>query len=748
MKYILIIISLLWSFGLFSQKIKLQGTINTYIDGKSTSPLLGAEIFFRNARIGDVTNEKGEFTISGTVSFPDTLIVRAADYYNDTIPIHHWEDKQLRIVLFPEFVAEEVVIRAKRDNSNILRLDPRHVEQLTQGELKKAACCNLAESFETNATVDVSMSDGVSGSKRIQMMGLSGRYTQLQFENIPFMHNVDQAFGLATVPGTWINSIQITKGTGTIVNGYESMNGLINLEYHKPMDMDPLFVNGYFSIQGRSELNLHGGYKLKNDKWSTGWFIHGSSLFVENDRNKDGFRDMPLGNTIIGMNRWSYVSDHFVGQIGVKVNYTDQQGGQIGFKRYEKNQGLYGVGIRNFNAELFGKTGFIFEDKVHSSLGIIYYAKYDELSTLYGNRTLDAVEKRGYINMVYERILGNTNHNLKTGLSFVYDDLRQKMEDKLPTDTTLRRLDRTELVPGAFAEYTYLGRLSTLVIGVRGDYHNLFGFQFTPRANYKLNITENMDFRVTAGRGFRVSNYAIDNLSLMATNLPWLVETNLRPEISWNFGGSYVWNFKMFDHAATWSADFYHTLFENQLIADRDESFNYIRMRNLNGQSFSNAFQTDFKFAPFHQFTIKLAYKWLEVRSTMGGSLKSEIMVPSHRGFINFEYETRNKKWSYDLTFSIYSQQRLAEVKRPDGSLTTDNMSGVIPMLNAQVTYRFKKFEIYLGGENLLDHRLKNPLIDAENPFSSTFDATRVYTSIFGVNVYGGFRFNLEKKKQ
>ena len=228
MKNSLILLIILLSGFAYGQKVIVQGTISSYIDGKNTEPLFGAEVFLKNAKEGDISDDKGKFSIKTAANTVDTLIIRASGYYSDTAFVDGDETINLRITLYPEFVTEEVVIRAKRDNSSILRLDPRNVENLTQGELRKAACCNLSESFETNATVDVSLADGVSGSKRIQMMGLNGRYTQLQFENIPFMHNLDQAFGLASVPGTWISSIQITKGAGTVTNGYESMAGLIN----------------------------------------------------------------------------------------------------------------------------------------------------------------------------------------------------------------------------------------------------------------------------------------------------------------------------------------------------------------------------------------------------------------------------------------------------------------------------------------------------------------------------------------
>ncbi|RFC54523.1 TonB-dependent receptor [Brumimicrobium aurantiacum] len=744
MKNILVLFAVFLGALAFGQKISIQGTVESYIDGKTTEPLFGAEVFLKNAKEGDITGEKGSFSIKAEANLPDTLIIRASGYYADTAIIAKPESVNFKITLYPEFVTEEVIIKAKRDNSNVLRLDPRNVENLTQGELRKAACCNLSESFETNATVDVSLADGVSGSKRIQMMGLNGRYTQLQFENIPFMHNLDQAFGLTSVPGTWISSIQITKGAGSVTNGYESMAGLINLEYMKPDNMERMFVNGYGSIQGRAELNVHGSKKI-NDKLSTAYFVHGNTIQAESDRNNDGFRDIPLSENIIVMNRWKYATELFRGQIGVKASHLDQKGGELGYERYtnQNEQGLYGVGIRNTNVELFGKTGFLFKEDLFSSIGIVYYMKYNELNTVFGNRKLDATEKRGYVNAMYETILGNTNHKLKSGLSFVYDDLEQLMDDQLPNDTTLRQFNRTEIVPGIFSEYTYTGTRSILVLGARADYHNLYDFQFTPRANYKYDLTERMDVRLTAGRGFRVSNYVTDNLSLMATNLPWIVDDNINPEVSWNFGASWLWDFKLFDRKATWTADFYHTMFENQLVVDRDESSDYIRMRNLDGESFSNVFQTDIKFEPLQRFEVKAAYKWLDVKSTMGGELKTVLMVPTHRGFVNLAYESRNSRWMYDLTLSVFGAQRLAQVTRPDGTLTENNMSEVVPMLSGQITHKFKRFEVYVGGENLLDYRLENPIIDAENPFGERFDATRVYASIFGVNVYGGFRISI-----
>ena len=433
---------------------QIDGVVYGLVGDKKIE-LYGADVFFKNGRQGRTTCNEGMFLFDFLPKLPDTLIVRAIGYYPDTIPIAKNEKQlYLEIVLYPENLLEEFVFVQKRENSSIMRLDPRNVENLGSGELRKAACCNLSESFETNATVDVNITDGISGAKQIAMMGLSGVYTQIQMENIPIIQNLNVAHGMNTIPGTWIESIQITKGTGTVVNGYESMVGLINLEYRKPDDLEKLFVNVYGNIRGRGELNLHGGKKY-GERWSTAWFIHGASVKGEIDRNKDGFRDIMMGEDLVFLNRWKYNSDRFVGQFAVKGNLSNKYGGQLGYSRRDSSA-LYGVYNENRNLEISGKTGFIFK-KPATSIGVIYYAKYYDMIAQYGKRELTAYQSRGYVNAVYDGILGTTLHKIKGGVSFVYDDLVQQLKSDIPSGYTEQDLIRTEVVPGAFVEYTYAG---------------------------------------------------------------------------------------------------------------------------------------------------------------------------------------------------------------------------------------------------------------------------------------------------
>lgn len=733
--YILLLVSTLWFGAAFGQ---INGVIFGEDSKGNREPIYGAKVRLLKSKKGAIANENGEFTLILPKDLPDTMVIYARDYHSDTIIV----DKKDRfigmsITLYSDLILEDVVIVKKKAGHSINRLAVLHVEELNSSELRKAACCNLSESFETNASVDVNITDAVSGAKKIQMMGLDGVYTQIQMENIPYLRGLESAFGLNSMPGTWINSIQITKGSGTVINGYESMAGLVNLELKKPEQMEKLYLNGYVNAMGRNELNFNSGFRIGDkDKWSSGWFAHYSSHPIEMDYNNDGFRDMPNGMNLAVMNRYQYEGKKMESRFGFNAYLDSKTGGQM--DRVNASN-PYLVNIDSRHIDVFAKTGF-FMKKPYNSIGVVYNAKYQTVDASFGNRIFTGEEKRGYVNAIFDGIFGNTDNKYKVGLSGVYSDIRQQM-DSLNND-------RLEIVPGAFFEYTMTRSRHSLVAGVRGDLHNLYGFQYAPRLHYKMLVTEYTDFRFTVGKGWRFPNYMIDNISLLANSQEWIAPDSIRPEVSWNIGGSFVQRFKLFNRAGSIVADFFHTQFENQLIVDRDASAQAIHFGNLEGQSFSNSLQLELTLRPTKTIELRFAYKYLDVQATYGGVLQQQVMIPKHRGFVNIGHKSRNKHWEFDLTTSIFGQSRLPKVQLPDGSLTQDNYSEVYPIVNAQITYVHKKWDFYLGGENLNNYRQDNPIIDAKNPFSDTFNATRVWAPIFGVNAYFGIRFALDQEKE
>ena len=739
--YYIIILSFCCITNIVNAQIKglIQGA-----DGSQKKPIYGAKIKLLQAKSGTVSREDGTFELVLPKELPDTLVISAFGYNPDTLIVSK-KDRftALNILLYSDKLLPEILIEYRKNGHSISRLKTLHVEELTAIELRKAACCNLSESFETNASVDVNITDAVSGAKKIQMMGLDGVYTQIQMENIPYLRGLESAFGLSSLSGTWIESIQITKGTGNVVNGYESMAGLVNLELKKPDEMEKIYLNVYQNIFGRSEFNFNKGIIL-NPKWSTGFLGHVSSTYGNIDRNKDAFRDLPTGDNTAFMNRWAYKGKKMEAQFGINFYRDRKVGGQTSFFRNKENQVdtvNYGVLINSKHIDIYGKTGF-FGKRPMQSLGIVYNIKHQEIDGFFGLKNFSGLEKRGYINVIYDDIIGTSDHKIKVGTSFVAIDISQK------ADTLSQK--RMELVPGIFAEYTYTGRRLTGVFGSRYDYHSIFREQFSPRVHLKYLLSEMTDLRFTAGKGWRVPNFIIDNISLLASSKQWIAPSETKPEISWNIGGSLVHEMKIFERKASISLDFYHTRFENQLIVDRDDAINAIVFSNLKNSSFSNSFQTEFSFSLIKNLDIRLAYKFLDVQAKYGNEMRQQVMIPRQRGFVNIAYITRNKRWEYDFTCSVFSPSRLP-IQRDfsnDTLLISDMKSPTYAMINAQITHIYKKFDFYLGGENLTNSTQKNPIIDAANPFGSKFDATNIYMPITGINIYVGIRYAIAKNKK
>lgn len=734
MKFILVIISALWFGAAFGQ---IKGVVLGEDPTGKSDPIYGAKVRLLKSGKGAITSESGEFQLILPKELPDRMVVSARGFYSDTIIVDK-DDRfaGMAITLFSDVILPDVVVEYRKSSRNISRMKVLHVEELTSKELRKAACCNLSESFETNASVDVNITDAVSGAKKIQMMGLDGVYTQIQMENIPYLRGLETSFGMNSIPGTWINSIQITKGTGNVVNGYESMAGLVNIELKKPEQMERIYVNGYLSGMGRNEINFNSGFKL-GEKWSTGWFAHYSSLPIEMDFNKDGFRDVPNGINASVLNRYKYEGDKMEAQFGVNAYLESKTGGQM--SRTEVIGDRYLVNIDSKHIDAFAKTGFYMK-KPYNSIGVVYNIKYHNIESNFGDRIFKGEEKRGYVNAIFDGIFGNTDHKYKIGVSGVYSDIYQQADSLVQ--------DRLEIVPGAFFEYTMNTSRHALVAGIRADLHNLYGFQYAPRVHYKFAISEYTDLRATVGKGWRVPNFMIDNISLLANNQTWIAPTEFTPEISWNMGGSLVQRFKLFKRQGSLVLDFYHTRFENQLIVDRDLNASSITFTNLNGGSYSNSFQAELSVRPSKTIEVRFAYKYLDVKAAFGGILQQQVMVPKHRGFVNIGHISRNKRWEFDITTSIFGEARLPEVLLPEGTLTTNNVSEVYPLISAQLTHVYKRWDFYLGGENLGNYRQPNPIIDSENPFSDTFNANRVWAPIFGVNVYAGFRFSIEQPEE
>lgn len=737
-KYLLGGLLLLLSSSLYAQRI--TGSVNEQDpQTKTLKPITGANVYWSGTTQATATDENGRFSIPRSAQSA-LLVVSFVGFRNDTIKIG--QESELQVVLQNDQTLDEVTVRA--GNTSIDRLSPHQTEIITTRALAKAACCNLSESFETNASVSVSYGDAVTGSKQIQMLGLNGTYIQTNVENIPSIRGLASTFGLNFIPGTWIQSIDVGKGAGSVVNGYESMTGQINVELQKPDTDEKLYLNTYLNSFGRGEINLNLAHKL-SEKWSTGLLTHGSTLRSRIDKNGDGFLDLPLYTQYNGINRWKYQGSKMMAQFGVKALYEDRLGGQKDFERQMKGtMQSYGFGARVNRYEFFSKIARLFPDRPYKGLGLILNASLHDSKSYFGLANYDGKQKTLYGNLIYQSIIGNTNHSYKAGVSYLldrYDEVYTHM-----------RLQRNESVPGAFFEYTYnhLDKF-VMVAGGRVDFHNLYGTQWTPRLHLKYSLTDQTTLRASAGRGFRVANPLAEYYGNLVSSRSVVFREALRPEVSWNYGASVTQEFKIGEMSGNLIMDFYRTNFENQLVADLEDP-RYIRFYNLEGKAYANSFQAEANLTPIKRFELKLAYRLFDVKQTIRNlydenTLQERMMVSRDRVLFNAGYALPYDKWKFDFTVQWNGKRRLPYMGHiPDHHVPDDLTSTMAPSFynfNAQVTRTFPKWDIYLGGENLANFRQKNPIMAANDPFGQHFDAGMAWGPVVGRMIYAGMRYKI-----
>ncbi len=720
----------------------LRGQVFEKKANQSEEALVGAVVRWKNSSIGTTTDAEGKFSLQKTEN-QHQLIVSFMGYKTDTLMVHTLA--YLSIALVPENAQlQEVVVRSEA--SVLDRMSPIQTEIITSKALAKAACCNLSESFETNASVSVSYSDAVTGSKQIQLLGLSGNYVQSNSENIPNIRGLNTTFGLNYIPGTWISSIDVGKGAGSVVNGYESISGQINVELQKPDIADKLYLNTYLNNFGRAELNLNLAHTFKETpkkgKWSVGLLSHVSTLQNKLDKNNDGFLDIPLYTQFNLINRWKYQSELWMAQFGVKALYENRLGGQTAFDSGLKGSSIiYGFGSDTKRFEVFSKTARLFPQTPYRGLGLILNAQLHDNTSFFGLRNYSGKQGTVYANLIYQDIIGNTNHQYKTGISYLLDDYRETLSKLTPRN-------RTESVPGIFGEYTFtIPDKFTFVLGTRLDFHNLYGTKFVPRIHAKYDISKNIHLRGSLGKGWRVANPLAENYGLLVSSRQVSIENNLQPEEAYNYGLSLANEFELFNQKASLIVDVYRTDFQNQLIVDM-ETPGKLAFYNLSGKSFSNSFQIEFNYSPIKRLDFKAAYRLFDVKNTILGENKEEKLLSKQfvnrdRILLNWAYSLPYDKWKFDLTWQWNGKRRLPDMPNHLGQFSYGTVAPAFSNINAQITKTFLKWDMYLGGENLNNFTQKNPIYVSEDPFGRHFDAGMTWGPVIGRMIYAGMRFKL-----
>ena len=647
----------------------------------------------------------------------------------------------------PGIELEEAIVTRRQRSVRKPSTTPTNTDLITSAELLRAACCNLGESFVTNASVDVNYSDAATGARQIKLLGLSGAYVQMLTENVPTLRGAASLYGLGYVPGTWMQSIQVSKGASSVKNGYESVTGQINVEFLKPQTEPSLLVNAYADGFGKAELNAAGNVHLGN-RWSTGLLLHGENSFAAHDENGDGFMDLPKIRQFTGMNRWAYMGNSYVFQAALRYLTERRESGQHSHEKDATMHHPYTIDIGTDRWELFTKNAYIFDKAREGSVALILSGSVHSEDAAYGQKLYDVTQDNVYSSLIYEQKWHEGLHGLSAGFSLNYDRYSQHFRlTNSPSEAPQKQLEQ-ETTPGLYAQYTLdLHSRLILMAGARYDHSSLYGSMFTPRLHAKWNILDGaLILHASAGRGYKSPHALAENHFYMASSRRIVIEPDLRQEVAMNYGGGLSGHFDLLGKDFSYSAEFYYTTFSHQLLIDLDSNPHEVVIKDSKGKgNYSRTMQAEASCQILSNLNLSAAYRLTDVKADYGNGLVAKPLTSRHKALFSLSWTPRMGIWQLDATLALNGSGRMpTPYQLPDGTPSWAPNYKAYPQLNAQLTRNFPHWALYIGGENLTGYRQHSPIIDSANPWGDNFDATMIYAPIHGAMIYAGLRYTLK----
>lgn len=712
-------------------------------------PVVAANVFWINTTNGTTTDENGAFTIARSAD-ASKLVVSFIGYENDTVWVGN-NHKELNIILQGSVMMDEIQVVERKMGVVKSRSSVLNQDMISSAELARAACCNLGESFTTNPSVDVSYSDAATGAKQIKLLGLSGTYVQMLTENIPNYRGASAPFALGYIPGPWMQSIQVSKGSSSVKNGYEAITGQINVEFKKPQAPQSLNVNLFTGSKEKYEANFDANIHL-NNRLSTGLLAHYENSTKSHDDDGDGFLDMPKVEQYNFQNRWAWMGDHYVFQASVKAMKEDRTSGQATHSNVgtpvdvSPNKELYQIGIHTERYEAFTKNAYIFNKEKSTNLALILSGSLHKQDAGYGYKLYNVNQKNLYASLMFETNFDERN-SISAGLSLNHDYFNQSYRlDNDNMGTILYRKEK-ETVPGTYVQYTYNWKDKFILMGgIRADHSDIYGTFVTPRAHIKYTPNDWVNLRVSVGKGYRTNHVLAENNYLLASGRKVRIDNDLDQEEAWNYGFSSSFYIPLFGKTLNVNAEYYYTDFRRQMIIDLDTDPHAVHFANLEGKSYSHTFQAEATYPFFKGFTLTAAYRLTDVKTTYNKELLERPLTGKYKGLLTASYQTPLGLWQFDVTLQMNGGGRMPNsYTLPDGASSWDVRYRSYQLLSAQITRWFRHWSIYVGGENMTNFKQKNPIMGASDPWNTNFDSTMIWGPVHGAMYYVGLRLNWNK---
>jgi outer membrane receptor for ferrienterochelin and colicins len=736
---------LLFGAGPLTHSQSIKGTVYGAEDSKKI-PLDAAIVKWFGTTKGTITEPNGMFELSLTGITNKRLMISYSGYKTDTIDVG--EETVVEVVLIPNSTTATIDVEDDKKSTYFGNTHSK-TEIITSQELVKDACCDLAGCFGRNSSVEVAVTDIITDSKELKILGLEGAYTQLLVDNMPLMTGLNTKYGISSIPGTLIDRITISKGSNSVLQGYESISGIMNVLLRDYDNSDRLLVNGFMNSMLEKQFNLNFANPISK-KWNTILSLHTAQKSNNMDDNGDSFLDNPLTTRYMLYNKWKFHDDKSKTDFNVAGRLWNEEriGGQkadLHGTTHNSGHKLYEQTVKINSVEGYSRYGKQFSET--SGLKLYLSSFYYDQEAKYGDTRYDAKQSNFSFSGFYEfEYLPRAF--LKTGISYKYQNIDEVIAfNDTNSKTYAGSYLKKESIPGVFFEnsYSFLDDNASLMTGIRFDYHNEHKLIITPRALLRYQPAKTVVIRASIGTGFRTVNLLSEHSNILASSRNLVIAEKLEPEKIINYGGDVLFYFGFTGASGSLNLDFYRTDFSNKIIPDYDTSPTGVIFKNLNGKAFSNVFQSELSLTVLRYIDVKLAYKFIDLQYEKDGVRYEQPFNSKHRVLTTLSYTPFSKSWGVSAGLNWFGKQRLPSTSSNPAQYQLPTESKPYALMNMQVNKNFKYVEIYAGIENLLNFKQDNPIISADDPFGKYFDTSYIWGPTKGREFYAGFRFLIGK---
>ena len=740
----LVSLILLYLVLFFEVKSLNSQTISGNVTDIIGKPLSEVTVIWKGTTIQTQTNSEGNFEIEDYMGTVRILELSRFGFRTESITVG--EIKTWHIQLIEGEAIKEVTITAKAQASRFLN-ETAKVEVLGVREIQRAACCSLAGCFSTNSNVDANVTNVVTDAKELRILGLSGVYNQILVEGMPLIQGLSYPYGPGSYPGTMIEKIFVTKGANSVLQGFESISGQINIDFFNAETSPKWFFNVFANSFGESQYNIN--HTIKREGWNNFTSAHLTLPASIIDRDKDGFRDIVKTNRVSLFNRWVYdnaAKPKWRSSIGVRYLSENREGGQTGYQHSNHlgSDNVYGQNVAINHGEAYAKINYILHDKI--SVIMLTSAFGQHQKSYFGIKKYEGNQFNFNSSLYMDYYYGVANHNLKVGFSIRHNILKEEI-------TFLQKLAFLNYegiyhndydIPGIFAENKLTLAPFTILSGIRLDKFAHFGWKAAPRLLIRVALGADTDLRYSIGKGYRWAHIFAENSNLIASNRDLIFASDLHPEEAINTGINFVQKLHWKEMLITLSGDAYYTVFQNQIFPDYNKHPYSAFIDNFFGRSISKSFQIENKWEFSPVFDLKWSYNYLDIYRKVDGIAQQLPFVPKHKWIANTSYSTNNDRWQIDLTYKWVGSKILPETSQYPPAYQLKEKSDPFGQLDLQLTRRWSQFQLYGGIENILDFRQKFPILAYDLPFSQYFDPSFNWGPTKGREIYLGLRYSIK----